>query len=206
MKAITIQQPYATLIAIGAKKFETRGWKTSYRGPVAIHAGKNTKEIKKVAHYLEIMGGSIHSYDLKVKEWHIIDAIQEQGKSWSDFEWPFGCVVATADLVACLPVALIGDGLPRREMAVGDYSMGRYAWQLENVKLLKPIAAIGKQGLWNWDHGDTHCPQCGKDVDKSDAIFQSEGLCERCAITCSRNKEDMRAGEEIEAYWQTIEY
>ncbi|KXG09931.1 hypothetical protein AT864_01491 [Anoxybacillus sp. P3H1B] len=40
MKAITIKQPWATLIALGEKKFETRSWKTNYRGKIAIHAGK----------------------------------------------------------------------------------------------------------------------------------------------------------------------
>lgn len=38
MKAITIWQPWASLIACGAKKYETRGWPTKYRGPIAIHA------------------------------------------------------------------------------------------------------------------------------------------------------------------------
>ncbi|WP_409175497.1 hypothetical protein [Brevibacillus fortis] len=33
MKAITIHQPFATLIALGEKRFETRGWATRYRGP-----------------------------------------------------------------------------------------------------------------------------------------------------------------------------
>jgi hypothetical protein len=39
MKAITILQPFASLIACGAKKIETRSWPTKYRGPIAIHAG-----------------------------------------------------------------------------------------------------------------------------------------------------------------------
>ena len=43
MKAVTLYQPYASLVAIGAKKFETRSWKTSYRGPLAIHAGVSEK-------------------------------------------------------------------------------------------------------------------------------------------------------------------
>ncbi len=38
MKAITLWQPWASLIAIGAKKIETRSWATKYRGPLAIHA------------------------------------------------------------------------------------------------------------------------------------------------------------------------
>jgi hypothetical protein len=40
MKALTLTQPWATLVAIGAKTIETRSWPTSYRGPLAIHAAK----------------------------------------------------------------------------------------------------------------------------------------------------------------------
>ena len=40
MKVLTLTQPWATLVAIGAKHIETRSWATSYRGPLAIHAGK----------------------------------------------------------------------------------------------------------------------------------------------------------------------
>ena len=40
MKAITLWQPWASLIACGAKKYETRSWATRYRGPIAIHAAK----------------------------------------------------------------------------------------------------------------------------------------------------------------------
>ena len=44
MKALTIIQPWATLIASGHKMNETRSWKTNYRGEVLIHAGKNPKD------------------------------------------------------------------------------------------------------------------------------------------------------------------
>lgn len=40
MKFLTIRQPWASLIAVGAKTIETRGWSTKYRGSLAIHAGK----------------------------------------------------------------------------------------------------------------------------------------------------------------------
>jgi|SRR5690242_8015772 len=40
MKAITLIQPWASLIADGIKTIETRSWPTNYRGPIAIHAGK----------------------------------------------------------------------------------------------------------------------------------------------------------------------
>lgn len=41
MKALTICQPYAELIMRGEKPIENRTWPTSYRGPLAIHAGKS---------------------------------------------------------------------------------------------------------------------------------------------------------------------
>ena len=41
MKAITIKQPWASLIVEGIKDIENRTWKTSFRGRVLIHAGMN---------------------------------------------------------------------------------------------------------------------------------------------------------------------
>ena len=39
-----------------------------------------------------------------------------------------------------------------QEMALGDWTPGRYAWELRNIKLLpEPIPAKGQQGLWNWE-------------------------------------------------------
>lgn len=45
MKALSVRQPWATLIAIGAKRIETRSWRTRYRGPLAIDAsGRMSRE------------------------------------------------------------------------------------------------------------------------------------------------------------------
>lgn len=40
MKALSIQEPWATRIAQGKKTIETRTWKTSYRGPILLCASK----------------------------------------------------------------------------------------------------------------------------------------------------------------------
>jgi hypothetical protein len=40
MKAVSLWQPFASLIYTGAKKIETRSWPTNYRGPLAIHAAR----------------------------------------------------------------------------------------------------------------------------------------------------------------------
>lgn len=40
MKALTIRQPYASLIVAGVKDVENRSWTSGHRGTVAIHAGR----------------------------------------------------------------------------------------------------------------------------------------------------------------------
>jgi hypothetical protein len=42
VKALTVRQPHAQLIALGIKTIETRSWATKYRGPLVIHAGLST--------------------------------------------------------------------------------------------------------------------------------------------------------------------
>ena len=41
MKALTICQPYAEMIALGEKCIENRTWPTAHRGLLVIHAGKS---------------------------------------------------------------------------------------------------------------------------------------------------------------------
>ena len=44
MKALSLRQPWASLIAEGRKTIETRTWRTRYRGPLAIHASARPYE------------------------------------------------------------------------------------------------------------------------------------------------------------------
>ena len=44
MKALTVMQPWAMLLASGAKAYETRTWRTSHRGPMFIHASQRFSE------------------------------------------------------------------------------------------------------------------------------------------------------------------
>ena len=59
MKAITVHQPWASLLTLGYKGYETRSWATSYRGPILIHAGRNAEHIIAMSRYREagIMDG-----------------------------------------------------------------------------------------------------------------------------------------------------
>jgi hypothetical protein len=40
MRVLAVRQPWASLLALGKKPVENRGWSTEYRGDVAIHASK----------------------------------------------------------------------------------------------------------------------------------------------------------------------
>lgn len=132
MKALTLWQPWATLVAIGAKRVETRSWATSYRGPLAIHAAASTKGLEACSH--EPFRGTLESFGFV-----------------SPFTLPHMAIVATCELVDILPTEDIRDVLESRELAFGNYGNGRFAWLLENVYLLNPVVRTkGAQGLWNW--------------------------------------------------------
>lgn len=133
MKALTLWQPWASLVAVGAKRFETRSWATNYRGQIAIHAAKTwNRELEDVA------GNPIFQGRLK--------------ELWNNL--PLGCVVAVARLSDCRPTTEIPFADVADEYGFGDYSAGRFAWILKDVQPLEmPIPAKGKQGLWEWSGG-----------------------------------------------------
>lgn len=149
MKAITLTQPWATLVAIGAKKIETRSWNTNYRGKLAIHAAAG----KYVDDYLL----------MKIEPFYT--ALKNAGIE-SRLQIPLGGVIATCDLVSTHKVDemdwIEGKrgwskdnyfwGATDQEKSFGDYSVGRYMWFLANVNALEnPIPVRGSLGLWEWD-------------------------------------------------------
>lgn len=141
MKALTIIQPWATLIASGHKVNETRSWKTNYRGEILIHAGKNPKDYTSGFYIDDPDGLYFHA----------------AGINPGTFEdLPRGMIIGKATLVDCVQITKeFKDELMETnpaEYAFGDYRIGRYAWVMENPELFKePIPAKGMMGLWNWE-------------------------------------------------------
>lgn len=39
----------------------------------------------------------------------------------------------------------------KQEYICGYYELGRYAWVLENIQIIKPIPVKGKLNIWNYD-------------------------------------------------------
>lgn len=148
MKAISLWQPWATLVALGEKKIETRAWRTTHRGTLAIHATqKMTREMKLLCE-TEPFASSL-------------DRVFAAGD-----ELPLGAIVAVCELVDCAQIvrayrpllentfAVRANGnviIPTdSERAFGDWIDGRFAWILKDTRRLDyPVPCRGAQGLFD---------------------------------------------------------
>ena len=151
MLAISIWNPYAALLArrdlhgLPYKEFETRTWKTSYRGPIAIHAATSVESIQNIIRTIREQPHSEKAMFYR-EVFQTLDGVE--ANLW---KLPRGVVIATGDLVAIFR----GEELTRiswRERLVGNFGPGYFGWKIENVKLLpQPIKARGMPGLWEWN-------------------------------------------------------
>lgn len=142
MKTISLWQPWASLIVIGAKLIETRSFQRSYRGPLLIHASKAKKpEGREVAALADKLGIELPPFD----------------------DLPFGAIVGRVDLVGIgrtEDVALMAAaGIPgvnwETEKHFGDYSENRFGWLLKDPMQFKtPIPAKGSLSLWEFGYDD----------------------------------------------------
>lgn len=158
MKAITLQQPHATLVVLNAKRIETRSWNTQHRGTLLIHSGKAKPRANR---------------DL---------AATDEFKQFLDtgaqlpfdpFDMlPFGYILGMVDIIDCIPTSRIADimrknewqypavlhsgghswTITKQETAFGNYLGKRYAWLMANiVKFDKPIPCKGHLSLWDYE-------------------------------------------------------
>lgn len=127
MKVLSIKEPYATLIKDGVKIYETRSWKTNYRGEIYIHASLTQSKSE--------------TYETAIK--------------YLKSEPNPGYILCLCKLVDCIPMTKeFIDYINRetKEAEYGRYSEDRYAWKLELIEVLnEPIKAKGKLGIWNYE-------------------------------------------------------
>ncbi len=128
IRALTISQPFASLIADGLKFVENRTWYTSFRGELAIHAGAGSKYLTR-SELQRFPTGSI------VAVATVVD-----------------CVTLDAVRVH----ARLGGNVQRSRVAwldvfMHEHTEGPFCWILDNVRRCKPVACKGKQGLWWFD-------------------------------------------------------
>ena len=133
MKTISLLQPWASLVMMGAKTIETRSWQTAYRGSLLIHASMGKR------------GGILcrqPPFDNYISRFD---------------DLPFGAIIGSVTLKDIVPVEQLHFApdkladLTLEEKAFGDYTSGRYAWILTDpVPLESPIPIKGSLGLWHY--------------------------------------------------------
>lgn len=131
MHCLTLTQPWATLVVLGAKRLETRSWSTTHRGPLAIHAAKlfpapaQALCLQEPVRRLLAQAGYL--------DWHSL---------------PLGQLLGTVELTGCTRVEELAD-VPALEGLLGDFSPGRWAWTLTKpTPLPAPVPCRGRLGLF----------------------------------------------------------
>lgn len=139
MRAISVWQPYASLLAVGAKKVETRHW-PAHAGMVgervAIHASKTSRDLD-IAH-----GGLFKQH---------LDRAADAGRlALVDNELPLGYILATARLSSCDTMgADFAQQFTETEITFGWFAPERYAWVFDDLDTFpEPIPWRGAQGVF----------------------------------------------------------
>lgn len=142
MKALTLTQPWASLMAAQKKTIETRSWWTGYRGELVIHAAKGfPRDCKDMCSWPEF-------------------AAALGGRAATDL--PLSVGVCVVRVVGCIRTNdmhkaefILGHKPHVGEINFGDYSPGRFAWLTEFVRPLDNIGTVrGALGLWEWAESD----------------------------------------------------
>ncbi|MES2756668.1 MAG: 2-oxoglutarate dehydrogenase E1 [Pseudomonadota bacterium] len=135
-------QPWATLLAVGANRIETRSWPTNYRGALAIHAAqgfpKYALELCRQPPYADALAAAGYRSAADLPRGKIIGV--------GVLDDLLRCDASTAASIVLQSTAGL---LPPHELAFGDFSAGRFGFVMTAMRELRaPIAAKGMLGLW----------------------------------------------------------
>jgi hypothetical protein len=142
MKGLTMTQPWASLVAIGENRIETRSWQTGYRGAIAIHAAKAfPSDARRLC-----------------RRWPYRETLAAAGYEDAG-SLPLGAVIAVAELeqvmafdsgsLAEVRARSARGELPAHDADFGDFAPGRFGFVLRDVRALAtPVPARGMLGLW----------------------------------------------------------
>jgi hypothetical protein len=111
VKVLTLHQPWASLVALGVKTIETRSWSTSYRGPLAIHAGRRWEPV-----VLDPEGDCPWCASDRGFASPVLDHWDTTEQRFVTYRLALGAIVATCMLVDVAPIgdtADDGDAFPR---------------------------------------------------------------------------------------------
>lgn len=155
MKACTIKEPWATLIAQGIKDIENRTWKTTFRGRIYIHTAQKPA-CKKLVEVLDWKQAFEYGYKHKENGFKEIQSTSQLIN---------GAIIGEVDIIDCVinhpsiwaqeteGVANNHDLYPNGAPSYFGFKGCIYNWVLANAVLYdKPILDVkGKLSLWNYD-------------------------------------------------------
>lgn len=151
MRALTIWQPYASLIMVEAKPYEFRSWEApaaAQNTRIVIHAAVRVPTMREMVDSQEwamethgkSLGGGMT--DL-AKAMDLYDRWKRSGRP--DDVFPRGVGLGTAKLGVPIKASEISEGL---------WPEDTWAWPLTDIKPFdKPVPARGYQGFWRWYGG-----------------------------------------------------
>ncbi len=144
MKAISIWQPHASLLLVGPKRYETRGWRlprTVVGTRVAIHAAKATGDLIELAEYVS---DRIDGAPAEEAFERYLRAILAAGFRTVG-EMPRGSIIGSVVFKESLPSELAED-----HGDFGNFAPGRFAWLAAEARLLpEPVPFRGMQGFFD---------------------------------------------------------
>lgn len=140
MRALSVRQPWAFAIVIGAKTVENRDWASKHLGPLAIHASK-TEERDAVDDVLRMIHEQLPPpLDLEGLR-HVYEATKR-----------LGCVVGAVDMIGCTN----GSDAENWEGALDQWFTGPYGFVLQNARVVREtVPCRGRLGIWRLPSGAT---------------------------------------------------
>lgn len=128
MKTISLFQPWASAMALGLKKIETRGTRIHHRGLVAIHAAKKWTDDER----------------------EFCEDFARQFAKPALLDPPRGCIIAVGRVVDVKPTEELVHSITYQESLLGNYGPRRFGWIFEDIIALDtPIPYRGQQGQWD---------------------------------------------------------
>lgn len=151
MKALTIHQPWASLIVHGLKPFEWRGWacpRSMVGQTIVIHAG--AVEARKGIQHLLLSDENIQASCGPGVDAAAIRAVLERAAS-NPTAMPLRAGLGTAKLGQ----PLMADKIYHRQgLKIGGEGPWNFGWPLTEIERWdEPVPAQGHQGFWVWAGG-----------------------------------------------------
>ena len=156
MKALSVKQPWASLIAGGHKPLEIRSRRTHYRGPVLVLVCSSLKpdSITGYCPSWDYWKRLIRIFPENVKsKWHLDEHSYSPSCTQQALkELPLGQALCVVNLTDCRPMT------KEDEFAAWvPYQKELWAWVFQNIQPLKPFPVKGRLGLWNYNGDSKTC-------------------------------------------------